>query len=144
MDYKTGKEEAVKAVMDINAQYPENKSYQARNPSRIAGGYLYQVTFRGSNDEQYTNFAFRRGNVTRAYYYIEDFVADTEAVDSTFRDPDFLRLVVASVTSSILCIAVIYAAFDGKSDAVGVLAGLFGTAFGYAVGSYSSGRKQSD
>ena len=130
---------AKEAVMAINQKWTTNKNYEVRSPSRIAGGFLYPVTFEGTNDEQYTNYAFRRGDVTKAYHYLDDFIKDSDIVAATFRDPEFVKLAIAGVTSSVLCLGVIAAVFFGYE--VGVLAGLFGTAFGYAVGSNTPARR---
>jgi hypothetical protein len=125
----------VEVVKRLNYQY-NNTGYAMGDPRPLGSGKLYSVKFKGSDDVWHENYVFERGSDRRAYWSLHDLILDSNTnLVPTFRDPDYLKLVVVCGLTVLLIIAVILiVAFEQENKSLQVLTGLLGLTLGYLVG----------
>lgn len=110
----------------------ENKNHQIKPKEKLENGEMYSVFFEGADRMQFENLVFKRGSDLLHYHSAQDVLQRLHEIIPVVEDPERLNRWVVAFVVGFLTLAVVagtFMAIDAKNLAM--LAGIWGTAFGY-------------
>jgi hypothetical protein len=126
----------IRAVMDFNKSY-KNTGYNKSAPLRLGRCNIYTVWFIGQDAQSYTQYVFEGRGRTQVYHTMEQLLQDrSNGVIPAWTDPQTLQLIIVSIITILLILAIIFIAieFPDKTTNLQALIGLAGAGLGWLVG----------
>jgi hypothetical protein len=121
----------------------ENKNHQIKPREHLPNGAMYSVFFERANGGKYENIVFKRGNDLLHYHNPPDVLQRLRELVPVELDPEHLNRQVVAGVVGVLTLALVVGAFTiVEPKNLAMLAGIWGTAFGYFLPRPRAGTKQ--
>jgi hypothetical protein len=130
------KDPVLREVIDLNKQY-KNTKYSKSSPMRVGPGYTYSVSYKGENEQWYTNYVYRRRGKYRAYETLDRLIADPDNKINVpwYAEFEMIRfLLIFSLTVALVVAwVVVYTQLEGDKQSLQYLTGILGILIGWLV-----------